>query len=429
MESESPIKAWVRRYSPLKSRNKPLPPRPPPEEDHSPGKVRAPGRPISGNVSPTKLGAEGTNKTAKRKLSSLLKHKSSEPAAEAQALHRRAQSTPVPQDDRPQSAHSEKHDELTKKVSTLEAQLRAARAELATASTSTANAFRRTSPWRPRPPHARRANSFQLEAYTDREIAEHQQRLLQGSRFTGVVESLLEPDYKSASTTAAAYSTRGRGSTRSVSGSGHEQAMADYRNLEAGYMDDTEDDARRLARKRSELRAAEWMRVQEHMAKEKNNYTTGSKRIHEHGNATAEERPARRQKQSHVELQEKALPKFPRSRRTVSESASSSSVKLRNGRDTSPFLTGPHPQKSHVGASRPQQPGDSVKQGVVKGEADNDMLRHAKQPPAKEDENVTIFAGDEDDERGRPSPPRRKGMSPLRLPAVSEEFEWDEEVF
>lgn len=426
MESESPIKAWVKRHSPLKNRNKPLPPRPIAQESSSPSKPRAPGLPISGNASPTKTNGT-TVKPAKRKISSLLKHKSADEGPDSGALerHNQSQATLVLQQDRPRSSQSGKEpvEELSDRVSALEAQLRTARAELANATTSTASGTsKRNAPWRLRSGHPRRASSFDSQAAKNQEIQERQQRVLQGNMFEGVVESLLAPDYKSASKTAASYSTRAtRGSRRSISGSGHEQAMADYRNLESAHMGESEDETRRLTRLRSELRAAEWMRIQEHMAKEQEQYKTGSKRSSSDSHQGPEERPARRLKHSEADLKAKALPSVPRSRRAASEN-DSTTLRTVDSTDTVPIMQRARPQRVNYSHTRPKTPDEPRRRRSL-------QIEPSKPATNFQGENVTVFAADEEDEQDRNNVLRRSAASPSRLGTVSEEYEWDEDVF
>ena len=443
--SESPIKAFWKRHSPIKRRNKPLPAAP--RKDESPTKQRAPMRAVSNNISPTK-----DSKAAKRNLSGFIRNKPSGSEEPAQSnKHRRIASVPsqgsrapsVPAQDLPKPKPG-----LADRVHRLEAQLEAARAELAQAAAS-ASPRKAISPRRSRPPTTRRAHSYEVYADSDRDAATRHERLLRGTHYDGLVESLLEQDYESANARAASYSTgAGTGTNRhGISESGRHSALASYGDLENNYMDDDEDETEHLKRKRSELRAAEWRRIQE-----KYDHSTqlqsgsSSKRTRDSITAVTDEPPARRQKQSHNVPGErlprdKSLPQLPQqpqhSRRSASESHAPTSMELGRSVDQ-PIQSQPY--KIEYVRTKPRTPEDEkapIPSRTPTGRPTYDLMAAfgSNTPNARAAENVEVFgdADDEPEETVRDPPPnspyRRASQSPSKLQTVTEEFEWDDEVF
>lgn len=418
-ESVSPLKTWIKRHSPIKSRNKPLPNAP--LESGSPTKqrtTRVPGRAVSGNASPTKASAadRSEHKPAKRKISALWKSAPSEEAQQSPSKHRRTVSSPV--------KHHERHDpsdskeSLSDKVSVLEAQLRAAKSELAGAS----NTIKHASPFKSHRSSSRQSRHVS-HGDIDYQVDARQRALQQGFHYDGVVESLLEPDYVSATRRAAEYSERGRESPtkRSASAMGYyDKAMSDYKTMEDQYLDEGEQgDALEMARRRSTLRAAEWKRMQEHMAKEKR-HRAGSKRSHDEVPAAGGERPARRQKYDKAMLRDKALPDIPkqdRPKKTIQgDAARSDRPKAASSQPESKAHTIQYVQvRSKTPEQRPAPEEEDV-EPLDLGEA--------------EDGNVEVFCDDDDEDYAPPSPHRRPLISPSRLHTVDEEFEWnDDEIF
>lgn len=426
MDSGSPIKSWIRRHSPIKSRSKPLPAAPNNHVNNgSPSRAqpRQPGRVISANASPTRPRSTdpgSTHKVTKRKISSLWKAPQQTPTDALKSKHRRVVSSPVNYtDERPSSSNSV--ESLSERVTTLEAQLRAAKADLAQAS----HVIKAASPFKARPSGVRRAQSYESTGDIDRHVEERQRSLQRGNYYDGVVESLLQQDYAAASRKSLSYSTRGSPERRSASATGYyEKAMSDYKNLEDDYVEDGESrHALEIARRRSELRALEWRRMQDHMTSQGKS-RVGSKRSQEDASVPRDERPARRQKHESNVARDKALPEIPqRSTRAVSE---------RNERGLEESQSKHHRAVSSAHtiqyvslrrADAPESPSKSAQRSKPSqpdiGDADN--------------MNVTVYSGDDDDEAEEyapPSPYRRHIPSPSRLPPVSEEFEWnDDEIF
>ena len=501
---ESPLKAWVRKHSPIKSRhnsNKPLPPPPPQDQNGSPKRI--PISTISGNVNNGPVGAQ--QKTKKR-ISSLLKHKSSASAAlpasfqsrpitpaaqpvtgrsqSAAGFHEHARKSSRPplqrslsQESRtPQSsvqrrssrtqAHSPTLRTLTDRVSSLESQLRAARAEIASVSQGSS-----TNPSSPR-----RALPIEGELL-NREAEERCARLQGKGHYAGLVESLLEPTYAAASASA---------SRRSMSVD-RESALAAYREAEWAYDEDNEEkqytrhrvesnhfgEARVLARRRSEIRAASWKQVQEHMAAVQNEHhhsiaSSSKKRSRSHEIPRSQlvvdetikgQPPARRQKHSH----EGGLPGRTSNERERDRNSNQRQFQSDDGaRATAPprqpYYTGeqakahedqlqsPSPKSGHK--RRPSEGAIPKPQFTVKAVSDVERTRttqeskvgnaHGKEGDEKDDMMIDLDdAGDgagnlpgEGTQEGPPSPHRRHVPSPSRLHTVDEEFEWnDEEIF
>lgn len=194
MDHESPIKAWVRKHSPLKTRfatNKPLPPPPPPEE--SPTKQRndvrhPPAAPIDTvTKGPSKFLSFLKKSTHPEHTQPVVPDEEVTPPRRKRGafasltsrdgLHR----SPIRKSLRKQP--SVDLNKLSQKVSTLEAQLREARQELDTVVGSV------------RQQDSGSTNSEKI----NKAVLAKQQSLTAGDRYDGLVESLLgqkSPSYK-----------------------------------------------------------------------------------------------------------------------------------------------------------------------------------------------------------------------------------------
>ncbi|KAI9655229.1 MAG: hypothetical protein M1831_004939 [Alyxoria varia] len=425
---ESPLKTWVRKHSPLKSRNKQLPPLPPRDDDHE-GDDDLPRKRalsnISGNAhpansSPHKAQHQASKQTqapqtskrtenahyshgsenalqqqriegsqpapqpvtqpapqqkSKRLFSGFLRHRSSDsprkqqpqrpqtpmtrptsstshtttarPTSNTPTRKRSASASPTKLDThrvqkprsskKPQSPRRNTNDHsphglrhLSQRVTSLESELEAARAELATKGLpmlSSPSKIKHSSPSR-RATSAAAATTSAGSVDGNRmnaEVAERQARLERHGRYEGLVEALLQPDYRSASATAAS-----RGGSRSASRNSTERdgAIAAYGAVEQAYAaeqgDDDAERAKKIAKRRSEIRAASWKQIQDHVSQNSNagsgsgsgtvkvQRTIGAKRARSYDSAglassstmdaqeeDSQPRAARRQKQSH----------------------------------------------------------------------------------------------------------------------------------
>lgn len=226
MEPPSPIKSWIHKHSPLKSRNKPLPP---PPSDSSP--ARKPVEPVSGNTSPSKP------KTTNRFLS-LLKSKATQPSSLLPPTNL-SQRTPIHKKTfRSGRGRAPDLNTVSKKISDLEAQLKEAQRELTVI--------------------ASQQQSTDVESTAlDRQITQRQENLSQGGRFDGLVENLLGQVSPS---------------QRPVTRRGHAEAATpnaflDYQAIEEAYEPAAPEaespHSRQLKRKRSE---PSWQEMQERIA-------------------------------------------------------------------------------------------------------------------------------------------------------------------
>lgn len=507
---ESPLKAWVRRHSPIKGRhnsNKPLPPAPLHEQvtqDSSPCK-RVPISAISGNANAA--ATVNPQPKSKKRISSLLKHKSSAPASSSQSQARpvtpvarqttgRSQSAAgyhehvtrdsmpsiqrsMSQDNRiPQqtsqprpsrmASHSPTLRTLTDRVSSLESQLRAARAEIA----SMTQLGNRISP------NPRRALSIEGELI-ERDVEERYARLQGRGRYDGLVECLLEPNYAAASASASR-------SRRSAS-LDRDAPYATYEAVELAYGEDEaqrrhisrlEDamaqEQRNLTRRRSEIRAASWKQVQEHMAaaetKQQPALVSLSKKRSRSQDiprsqlvideTIKDQPPPRKRKQSH----EKELPGYPPHERSRSASTEHGEHRFEGGiRAVAPprqqYYTDEQakthatqaqsssPRRGHVRTSSQTNiagPLSTVKKvSEIESPPKSDLVKTSssnRREREEKDGEVIIDLDDamnkvrkhpeEPSKEGPPSPWRRHVPSPSRLQTVNEEFEWnDEEIF
>ena len=442
--SGSPIKAFLRKHSPIKTRSKTQ--QTATRDAPSPTKERVPMRDLSTNTSPTKDG-----KVSKRKFSGFMRNK---PTHNEEAVppvpttkHRRISSVPGKvqrENEQPPPLPDNPH--LSSRVQQLEAELEAARAELANSATTSSSTRKAISPRRVRPKTPRRAHSYDAHGNSDQEAAERHERLTRGTKFGGLVESLLEPDYASANARAASYSTRGGPAEIRQGGleSRRHSAMASYGDLERQCMDDEDDDAERLKRKRSELRAAEWKRIQEAYGHSPQRVlSSGTKRSRDTITTTHDEPPARRQKQTHDLPQDKSMPKGPQhTRRVASESHAPSTLELTRG-SIKPIQSEPYKiEYVRTNTQTPDRPkAQAPRRTPPKGRPTYDLMKAfgsntPKEPTnGKANENVEVFKAGEDepeekDIEQRPNTPwRRNPPSPSRLQTVNEEFEWDDEVF
>ncbi|KAI9725517.1 MAG: hypothetical protein M1828_003188 [Chrysothrix sp. TS-e1954] len=420
----SPLKEWVKRHSPLKSRsNKPLPPTPA-ADPASP--IRKAVAPISGNAnanaSTTTLNAE--DKRPKKRISSILGHRKSSGSAsklqevlssESKATKRpRSRGKPSaaditePPNKQPRLAQSPgSFNRLSDRVTSLEAQLQAAQKELEHFRDvpSGANSVR---------PSPRRAKSWDV----DHEVAARQASLSGRGRFDGLVENLLVAQQTAPplpTLSPETYHSR-RGHSVDVSRVPAERARPKSRNpsAEAAFELDLKDEHERRKGLRSQLRQSSWHNIQEHMATQSQtrSFSAGSK--HSLADSVSSERPTQKRKHSH----EKQLPEPP----TASSNPKDPGLSHPGSRGSSvppKYLPlenqAPRLAKKHGPSARPD---------VIPEECDVEA-HHS----ATDIEKAEIKTAIEVDVRPQ-SPWRHQVPSPSRLPAVSEEFEWnDEEIF
>ena len=448
----SPLKAWVKRHSPIKSRNKPLPAAPKDEDAGSPTKSRAPMRAISTNISPSK------DKGTKRKISGFIRGKpsTSEDApplpSQPATKHRRISSVPGKNHNVknkigvsiPDGNGSDK--QLASRVQHLEEELKAARAELASTSTVTTNK-KSSATWRHRPGPSRRAHSFEAHTDPDKDASVRHERLMKGNHYGGLVESLLERDYDAANARAASFASRDGGISpqHATLKSGRHSAMASYGEMENAYMED-DDQEERMRRMRSELRATEWKRIQESCSPGGQRSSSGATKRGRESSAH-EEPPARRQKQSHDPSTGTATSEGHRhSRRAASESCAPSNLEVKRSSGIRQVPIDAQPYKIEyvrTTTKKSEEPKGSkpprVSRTPPKGRPTYDLMKAfgsntPKQKPGQ-NENVEVFTEGEDQpdeptaDPKPASPHRRATPSPSKLQTVQEEFEWDDEVF
>ncbi|KAL9086641.1 MAG: hypothetical protein Q9159_004050 [Coniocarpon cinnabarinum] len=371
----SPLKAFFKRHSPIKTRSKAIPTNA--RDDGSP--TRAPMRELSANVSPSK-----DSKVHKRKISGFMRSKpntSDEPPLPPK--HTRTSSIPSRTErvhDELVRAKQQEDPRLTDRVQLLEAELEAARAELAQANAKQSPRRKAMSPRRLRPQLAKRAHSYDVHPTQDRDDSARHERMARDNKYDGLVESLLERDYESANARAASYSVRSVTPSQAggLAETGRRSAQASYHDLNSKPAGNTEDDAEQLKRKRSELRAAEWKRIQEaYSHNPQRSVTTGSKRGWDTSATTHDEPPARRQKQVHDPLEDQTLPKPARhARRSASESHAPSVLEL--NRDTiKPIQSQPY--KIEYVRTRPHTPenarGQKASRSPPKGRPTYDLMK------------------------------------------------------
>lgn len=407
----SPIKNWMQRHSPIKSRNKPLPV-PPPEDTHN--SKRKPISQVSGNARPSSADQQ---EKPKRRLSSLFKSTTEKTASAATTTsatplpglhssrgHHYTSSAPGQQLRRELPSPNLRN--LSAKVNCLEEQLREAREQLDSyASTSRRSRHEERPPARGKGP---RTKPTQPVLGDDQYSNLYLQNNL---RFDGIVESLLlqqqQQEHRQRHARSGADKARSIQRRRSADMG---DAFAHYRQtLDAyeeardqcatAYASDGEAEAEenspgQLKRKRSQIRASSWQAVQDYAARE-----TLSRQWDRHAGArpaagqeqqsrraaSDSERPTQRLKQQH----DKSLPKSP------------------------PKSPSPTPRKAGGGHRRS---GSKTKNELP------------PQDGAGEDGQQRTTAGEP--RVARPiSPSKRYASSPLKLLPVAEEFEWDDEVF
>lgn len=419
MENASPIKSFLRKHSPIKSRNKPLPAAPR-SRDGSP--TRSPLKRSDGNARPTS--SQGPDKPKKR-LTALFRsgEKASDvPHSGHAAHHHYSRSVPVVRS--PQKMSDEQRHEqqtasppslrrLSQKVSSLEEQLREAQHQLnAYAKHPQASEIR----VRNRNFSSRDRVSSAQGYYDDVGGRSKLGRERSSGHLDGVVENLLQgpratptPNYSRPSQRRPNPAS-GRSMTRRASADvelayerflqrQEEDEAAQHRfQQEADEHDGfylrgeqpggedplkDEDSPGRQKRKRSELRESSWKAIQEYQSTAKLSPSKGSHsgsakgRVYKEprrGVSETEERPAQRAKHGH----DKALP-------------------------PSPKTGSPSPSRHRRSASQ----------------TENKLPEQGKSAVP-----CTIDATG-----GPPSPSRRYATSPTKLLTVQEEFEWDDEVF
>ena len=344
---------------------------------------------------------------------------------------------------------NESDKQLADRVELLEAELKAARAELASNTNGTTKQKLPSMPpsTRSRPSLGRRSHSVEIHSSRDEDALVRQERLMRGHRYDGLVESLLEQDYDAANATAASFASQtGATTTRQDSRkSGRRSALASYGDMESRYMDDEENDEEHLKRKRSELRAAEWKRIQENYDSRVHQSPSGaSKRGHEESNTLNDERPARRQKQSHESnSKDSTTTTNPRNRRAASEGNATSDLEIKRSGvirqvpiQTQPYkIEYVHMKSNTNDETQPVRPAKTPPKGRPTYDLMKAFESNTPKTKSKDNENVEVFNEGEnepeepDAEPKLTSPHRRNIPSPSRLQTVREEFEWDDEVF
>ncbi|KAB8342908.1 hypothetical protein FH972_022505 [Carpinus fangiana] len=394
MERGSPIKSWMQKHSPIKSRNKPLPV-PPRQAEPSP--TRKPIAQISGNARPDHI---SKNDKPRRRLGSLFR--STDKLSAAQPPH----STKTHH--YTQSAPTNDLRGLSAKVSSLEEQLKEAREQLDSFASSSRRSRHDT-----RPPSRGRQSRHSSAGQTE-DTARPRIPQQENSRFDGIVENLLfhQQQQQQQQQQPSRFPRRSEGTGGSI----HRRASADMGDAFAHYRrtldayeearnecsntcasDGDEDDGSpgSLKRKRSQVRASSWQAVQEYAAREAlsrqwdrhsaprdTTQSSTARRVASDG-----ERPPQRLKQYH----EKSLPKSP------------------------PKSPSPTPRKRG-------DPPPGARHRRSSSKTKNEL------PPeeAKDGDQGTAAVNN----RPRPlSPSKRYATSPLKLLPVAEEFEWDDEVF
>lgn len=182
MEGESPLKQFIHRYSPVKRRDKPLP-EPPVAQTLADTRARIL-RSTSGNASPSKPVAADKQDT-KSRLRAIFNKRPQNKALSPTSSRRRSQGAPKSPHGIRKSFRtrggSQDLRRLNKKVSELEAQLRATKEELKNKST-----------------HTSRPTSVEREQILDAEKVRQQLASVRekDSRYSGLAEHLLSQSYR-----------------------------------------------------------------------------------------------------------------------------------------------------------------------------------------------------------------------------------------
>lgn len=405
-KASSPIKAWVRRHSPLKSRNKPLPLAPPSAQ---PSPSRKPSRAVSGynnnnnNASHSNVVLTKSVKP-KRKLSGTLKQAVSVDHFALQEHDGNIRSTSAAEIHNPYDIYVKDTisppniHKLSERVSSLESQLNEARQEL--------KVFRGVRPSR------RRSRSHEII----QGVRERPSQELTG-RFDGLAENLL------------AQRDVSFGSYTSRHSADYAKAFAQYAAAEEARMrlvnrEDLTDETRKK-RELSKLREASWQQIQDHVSSQgrlQDGTRSGSKRAYSEGYASRpgdvpdSGRPVNRRKTHH----EKELPKPP-----VDEDKTKGVPRLVRGPGAVPVKT--------LQECRSAAPSRAVTESSTSKHKRRSSIDLTKLQDSRGTKEQVVECegkdGAEKDTNSTRSPQRRLVPSPSRLQPVSEEFEWDEDIF